>query len=119
MKEPQEVQELRTRFKRSKFCRVIHADGAWGSVTPQLNVHMALFSEHRALPDGTLIQMDEVGGVKDTPTEDPAILIREIEADVILSEQAAIALRDWLTGRIDQLKGFRTEVASAQRSEQA
>lgn len=104
MNEPQNVPELKTRFKRSKLCRVIHVDGAWGSLTFQGNIHMALFSEHRALPDGTTISVDKQGVPQETQTDDPGFIIREIEADVILNPGAAVVLRDWLTDRINELQ---------------
>ena len=115
MNEVEQVAELKTKFKRSKACRVIHADGAWGSVTPQLNVHMAIYSEHKAFPEGTTIRSNPDGTMQDTPTEDPGYLVREIEADIILSEAAATALRNWLSDRLDQIQAFRTEVLEQQQ----
>ncbi len=105
---------VRTQFKRSKLCRVIHVDGAWGAVTAQLNVHAALYSEHRAFPDGTVISANPDGTISETPTEDSGIVIREIEADLILSEAAAISLRRWLDDRIEEIARFRREAAAMQ-----
>lgn len=104
MTDPQEPNsEIQTRFTRSEFCRVIHVDGVWGGFTPQWNVHMALYSERWALPDGTTIRFDAEGVREDAPVS--AGPIREIEADVILSQTAAIALRDWLITRLSSLQG--------------
>jgi hypothetical protein len=104
MNKPQKAPEVKMRFKRSKFCRVIHVDGAWGSLTLQGNIHMALFSEHRAFPEGTTISLNEQGVVQETMMDDPGVTIREIEADVILNPGGAVVLRDWLTGRLTELE---------------
>jgi hypothetical protein len=112
----EEVRELHTRFKRSKHCRVIHVDGAWGSLTPQLNVHMAVYSEHRAFPEGTIIRPSPDGGIQDTPKDDPQLLVREIEADLILSQGSATALRDWLTDRLSDLQNYQREVKEQQQA---
>lgn len=109
MNEPKDVQTVETRFKRSKLCRVIHADGAFGSLTAQLNIHMAIYSEHRAFPEGSTIRIDAQGIATDTLAPDPGIFIREIEADVILSESGAVGLRTWLDQQIKLLQDFRAE----------
>jgi hypothetical protein len=112
MTQPQEVREMKTRFERSPLCRTIHADGAWGSLTPQLNVHMAIYSEHRALPDGTTIRVDADGTVRDEITGDAGVLVRQIKADVILSESTATALRNWLTDKINEAQAIRAQMQS-------
>ena len=108
MTEPQEAPQpprIETRFVRSNFQRVIHADGAWGTFTPQWNIHMALYSERWALPEGTSV-IFEPSGIIEEPNRGSG-LIREIEADVILSEEAAVRLRTWLDERITQLRQAR------------
>ncbi len=62
-----------------------------------MNVHMALFSERRATPGGSRIQVDEQGrAYKEQTIDDPGVVYREIEVDVIMDEVTTIALRDWL-----------------------
>lgn len=108
MTEPQQGRPVvRTRFVRGNFSRVIHADGAWGAVTPQWNIHMALYSERPGTPDETEIQLDVQGGVRDVAVTVPTFLIREIEADVILSEASAVGLRNWLNERLSELQSVR------------
>lgn len=105
MREPSS-EIARTRFTKSNFCRVIRVDGAWGSVTPQFNIHMALFSERWSLPAGTSIGPDPEadGTLKDFPREVPLEIEREVEVNVILDERAAAFLRDWLTEKIVDLQ---------------
>jgi hypothetical protein len=110
------LSEIKTRFRRSKFCRTIHADGAWGSITPHGTVHVALFSEHLGLPDSTTVTIGKNGVVTDTPDPDAKVVVREIEVEVILSEGAALGLRDWLTQRLTELQAAR--VASVKEKAQ-
>ena len=114
---PQEAPPVETRFVRSTLCRVIHADSAWGGPTYQGNIHMALYSEYVALPDGTTISVNEQG----KPEEKSAgggTVIREIEADVILSLMGAIAIRDWLSARIIDLQGIQAQIQEMQAQAQ-
>lgn len=111
--EPQQF-EMTTSFTRSNFCRVLHVDSVWGGITPQSNIHMALFNERWTLPSQTLVKPDEEGTpvLKDYPIDPQVFVTREIEADVILSLSAAIFLRDWLTGKILELGGPPQEVGA-------
>jgi hypothetical protein len=96
----QPISEIRTVFTRSNFCRVIHSDGVWGGITPQRNIHMALFSERWALAPRTVIRFPES---KDYPIDAPGVIEREIEADVILTFDAALFLRNWLDLRLAEV----------------
>ena len=82
--------------------------GAWGSLTPQQQIHMALFSERWNTPAETIIKAEE-GRLTDLadPEKHERLLIREIEADVFLSEAAAVTLVNWLNGQIKQLRDLR------------
>jgi hypothetical protein len=42
--------EIEFDFIKSNFFRVIHVDGAFGGLSPNGFVHMALYSERRAIP---------------------------------------------------------------------
>jgi hypothetical protein len=65
---------------------------------------MALYSEHLAMPSGTTISVNEQGVARETSTDDPGTIVREIEADVILSLGGATVIRDWLSDRINDLQ---------------
>ena len=103
MQEPTK-EVARTRITESHFRRVIHVDGAWGAVTPQYNIHMALYSEKWGLPRGTTIGPNESGELKDFPRDVPMEIEREVEVNVIMDQRAAIFLRDWLSEKIDDLQ---------------
>jgi len=95
--------EIAITVVKSNFCRVIHADGAWGSITGHGNIYMALFSEHSKTPDSSRLVFDQKARTGQQVMEQgPPTYIREIEAEIILSPNTARALRDWLDARIKQ-----------------
>lgn len=94
-------------YIKSEFFRVIHTDGAIGGITPQGNIHFALFSErsaiprllvHEANPDGTLGK-----ALPDRAVVRPGI-IREMDIDVVMSLSTAESFAAWLGDRIAELK---------------
>lgn len=88
-------------YVKSNACRVIHADGAYGGLTPQLNIYMALYSEHNALPASAVYVLDPAEKTAREETQaPPREWTREIEAEVIMSRDMARSLRDWLDARI-------------------
>jgi hypothetical protein len=85
---------------------VVHIDGAWGSVTPSGNIHMAMFSEHWPVPGETIISPDENGMVQDAATSIPDHILREIEIEVTMSRGTAKWLRDWLDVKLSQAQAM-------------
>lgn len=88
-------------YTKSNACRVIHVDGAYGGVTPQLNIYMALYSEHNALPSAAVYVLDRAEKVAREQIQTPSNQwVREIETEVLMSREMARSLRDWLDGRL-------------------
>ena len=89
-------------YTKSNACRVVHADGAYGGVTPTLNIYMALYSQHNATPDRSTLHFDHTAKTAKEEISNPGHQwVREIESEVIMSRDTARALRDWLSGRLD------------------
>lgn len=89
-------------YVKSGACRVIHVDGAHGGLTPQLNVYMALFSEHVAPPEAAVYVLDRAQKVaKELPRPPSNKWVREIETEVIMSREVARLLRDWIDERLN------------------
>ena len=112
--ELQLAQTLKTKFESGKLRRVIHVDGAIGGMTPRLDIHMAVYSEHRVLPDGSTVSVNPSGTITEVMSDDPGILLREIEADLILSQASAVALRDWLSLQINQMQAVQLQLVKQQ-----
>jgi len=113
--------ELKFDYIKSNYFRVIHVDGAWGGVTPQLNIQMAVFNERSAIPkqmvqeiksDGTLGQvMSEKTVVRDA-------LVREVEADLVMNLQMAKNIIVWLQQRVGQIEALMSEQAQKGKKEE-
>src|SRR4051812_31841440 len=72
---------------KSNWFRVIHADGAIGGVGPQANIHMALYSERRAIPTKivhVLENSQQLGPEVRSKRQGRAGMVREVEVDVVL-----------------------------------
>lgn len=96
-------------FIKSNFFRVISVDGAFGGLSPQgRSIHMALFSERRPLPQKTVHQLGEGGTLGDElldRRESRSAFVREIEVDVVMDLPTALAVRKWLTRKIEEMAG--------------
>ncbi len=94
---------FQTKFTTSRSFRTIHADGAWGGVTPQGLINMASFSETRPFPQSVTYTLENEALKEESRIEDQSI-IREVEVGVMMSLPVARALRKWLDERIQQLE---------------
>lgn len=93
-------------IKNQNF-RVIHVDGAIGSLVPTGHIHMALFSERRPIPQQMAHKITPDGQVGDSiPSETVSKegIIREIDVDAMMSLPAAIGLHAWLGKQIELFK---------------
>ena len=99
------AKRVRFHYIKSNLFRVIHVDGAYGGITPSGDIHCAVYSERGAIPQVTEHLVTETGFLEDQQVvlEGKAGLVRELDADLVLSLAAAGELRDWLTKRIDEL----------------
>ena len=89
-------------YIKSSACRVIHVDGAHGGLTPQLNVYMALFSEHVAPPESAIYVVDRAEKTaREQPRPPSNKWVREIETEVIMSREVARLIRDWIDERLN------------------
>lgn len=91
---------IQYRFAKSNDYRVVHADGAWGGITPQGNLSMGLFAERRSAPETVTYQMTETG-LQETGRTGPQPTIRELQVEVVLSTEVARSLIGWLQGHVE------------------
>ena len=102
-----EQQEIQFRYMKSHLFRVIHADGAWGGISPRGNIHMSLYNERGALPDTSKLVIDPNGRViKPEEAQSSGDIIREVECDVVFDLGTAISLRRWLDEKIKDVQGL-------------
>jgi hypothetical protein len=106
---PQKPKEIGFDFIKSNFFRVIHADGAFGGLTPNGNIHMGIYSERMPFPQKIVHSLESApaGQQKLGPEimdrrEGRKAAIRELEVGIVLNIAQAIVLRKWIDDRIKQ-----------------
>jgi hypothetical protein len=100
-------------IKGTQF-RVVHSDGAIGGITPRGFIHCAFYNERPAIPQVQTHNVSPEGQLSDpVSTEGKVGIVREIDFDVIMTKQAAVDLRDWLTQQINALD----QIAQAQANQ--
>lgn len=94
--------EVECYYEKSQFFRVIRVDGAWGGVTHRGDIHMGLFSEYPPLPETVkyVIRSDKLA--EEVGRKVKSGIVREIEVEAVMSVSTAIAMRDWLSLKIEE-----------------
>ena len=110
-----EVDQVKFTFVRSPLFRVVHSNGAWGGITPRLELSVTFYSErfpppqhvtYEVTPDGQLgaeIERDVTEGVR-----------RESEVEVMMSMQEARNLHQWLGARIEEFQRINPDTNQSQ-----
>jgi hypothetical protein len=104
-------------YIKANFFRVVHADGAFGGITPQGYLHMALYSERRALPKQMVYSISKDGTIGPEMTErrdSRNAIVREVECDVILDERTMRSVHKWLGEKIEELQQLKQVAITAQ-----
>ena len=92
---------------RSNFYREINADGVFGTVTPNFDIHMTFYNQHSRAPKEQLFQLREDGTLgreisKENEGEIAREIERELEAGVTISIPTAISLIRWLRQKVNE-----------------
>ncbi len=99
--------DLDFHYIKSNLFRVAHADGAFGSIMPQGNLHMMFFAERPVIPNVIKYHLLPTGQLgPEGSRESKTGVVREVEVDVIMSVAAAKGVRDWLDQRIREMEGL-------------
>jgi hypothetical protein len=105
--DPKKPREVVFEFIKSIHFRPISVDGAFGGLSPTgRSIHMTLYSERRALPKKTVHPLSLDGKLGEEIREKREVregIIREMEVDAVMDLPTAIALRKWLTDKIQEL----------------
>lgn len=108
--------EIKYDYIKSNYFRVIHVDGAWGGITPKLNIRMVVFNERGAIPTQTVQAVNPDGTIGEEIFEKRTsrdAIVREVEADLVMDLATANVLVTWLQDKINQLQ----EIIKAQTTE--
>jgi hypothetical protein len=90
-------------YIKGNFFRVIHVDGAIGGLTPQRLLHAALYSERPSIPQRLVHRVNPDGSLGDRLDEESLTrgsVVRELEADLIMSIGTAESLANWLLDKV-------------------
>lgn len=117
-KESQEQQKVKFDYIKSQYFRVIHADGAIGSVTPAGLIHFALYNERFAIPRQVthLLEPDGTLGERlHEETEARDAVVREMDVDIVVSVEVAESLRNWLEDKIKEAKELQAKATKKKK----
>ena len=115
-------QKVKFEYIKSNSFRVIHADGAYGGLTPRLGIFLSFYSErppipkvivHEVGPDGTL--GDELKLERQTREG----IIREAEIGITLDVEVARTLVAWLQEKINNVEEIRATLKKQKQEQPA
>lgn len=105
--------ELPTRiqytFVKSNLFRVVHSDGVYGGTTPTGQINLFFFNERFPLPQQISHSFTQAAGIGEE-LRDARItktgIIREVEANMVMSLDSAKTLHQWLGDKIVELEAI-------------
>jgi len=98
---PPDGREIIFSYLKSTQFRVVHVDGAVGSLTPSGLLHIACYNERPAIPRSTVHTVDRDGKLSGPlSSEGKDGIVREMEVDLMMTIQVAKNIHDWLAQRI-------------------
>lgn len=101
----QTQERIRFAYSKSNYYREILSDGAYGGLTPDLDLHVSFFNSHVHDPKEQVFYLTKQGRLgaevkPETEGEHIQEINREVEVGVTMSLAAAINLARWLRGKI-------------------
>ncbi len=99
-------QEITFHYIKSNHYRVVHADGAWGGITPRGLIQINFYSERQAIARQTVhpLQGETLGEEIRERRQSRNGPVREIEVGAIMDLSSARSLRKWLDEKIGELE---------------
>ena len=112
---PTPPSEVQFHYLKSSQFRVVHVDGIVGSVSPRGLLHMSAYSERIAIPQVAIhdVKADGTLGAARQQIGRSGI-VRELEVDLMLDQQIAEALHEWLGERLTEMRTLSTTMKALQ-----
>lgn len=85
--------------QKAHLFRVVHADGAWCSLSPANLIHLTFYNDRYPLPRSIQFPVNAAGVVGNEDPEKREMLkdwVREMEVDIVLSLESAKLVRQGL-----------------------
>ena len=98
---------------KSSHFRVIHADGAYGGLTPYGGLFCCFYNDRLPIPEETVQTVGESGLLGPEVTEKTKIssgIQREVETCILMNLNTSKALHQWLEERIKILEKLHEEI---------
>lgn len=94
--------QLEVRYAKSGSFRAVRADGVYGGVLPNLNIHMSFFVERGPIPNKVNYLVSQDGKIQEEASVDiEGGIVREVETTVIMDLANARSFLDWLKAKVD------------------
>lgn len=112
------LQSVNFHYIKGPDFRSVHIDGAIGGLTTKGFLHIALFAERAPIPQEITFEVLPDGRLGE---EDPNKrvskegVIRQMEVDVIVNEETAKDLRNWLDQRLADFDERRKQIAKLEK----
>lgn len=106
-------QEITFHYIKSNHFRIVHADGAWGGITPRGLLQINLYSERQPIPKQTVypLEGEKLGTELLDRRQSRDGPVREMEVGAMIDLNTARSLRNWLDEKIAELeKGLEQHV---------
>jgi hypothetical protein len=114
---PEVPSRLLFHWIKSRFFRVVHADGAFGGISPRGYLHFAFYNERAAIP--RLSERDITKGAGDSFVAGPERVtegregsVREVEVEIMMDHRTAREFLEWLRGQLEFLDKTQQEKLS-------
>lgn len=99
--------QIQFHYKKSNLFRVIHSDGAWGGLTPELDVFFTFFNSRPPIPEMLVQKIDDDGKLGDEIPElgiSKKGIVREVEVGVVMKSEDVQNLIIFLQDRLANIK---------------
>jgi hypothetical protein len=103
---------VRFHYRKAAFYRVMHIDGVVGGITPHGDLFLSLFNERLPLPDSVeqeIFPDGKLGPVVRSETKSHGGIVREMETGIIIDQNTARALVDFLSDQLKTIDKFKKE----------
>lgn len=92
-------------YIKSNFFRVIHADGAWGGITPRGNLQVSFWNERAPIPKQLTQEIDAGNRLgEEIGRKSRQGIVREVEAEIVMSLECAEVFLEWFDGKVRELR---------------
>lgn len=94
-------------FIKSPLFRVVHADGAFGGMTPRGKIFLSFYNERFPIPTAMVHQVKPTGEVGEEIREEREGrkgIVREVDVGIEMDLTVAKSVVEWLQGKIAQVE---------------